>query len=94
MSQVTDYADREQADLTTIKNTLTGIASGVAALDTLITNFQNSPGTLTPADQAALDAIQVASQALVAQSAAIVVTPPGPGAPPVSGVPPAPPAFA
>ena len=78
MSQLTDWAAAEQADLTAISNTLDTIVAGVAALDTLITNFQNSPGTLSPSDQAALDAIQTASKALVTKSAAIVVTPPGP----------------
>ena len=80
MSQLTDWAAAEQADLTAISNTLDTIVAGVAALDTLITNFQNSPGTLSPSDQAALDAIQTASKALVTKSAAIVVTPPVPPA--------------
>jgi hypothetical protein len=56
-------------------------------LDALIAGFQNSPGTLSAADQAALDQIQAASKALVAKSAAISVAPPVPVAP----IPPAPP---
>ena len=59
MSQVTDWAAKEQADL-----------------DTLITNFQNSPGTLSAEDQAALDAIQASSKALVTKATAISVNPP------------------
>ena len=80
MSQVTDWAAKEQADLTAISTTLDGIVTGIAALDTLITNFQNSPGTLSPADQAALDAIQTASDALVTKSQAISVAAPTPPA--------------
>ena len=83
MSKITDWAAQEQADLTAISNTLNSIVQGIAALGALITTFQNSPGTLAPADQAALDAIQKQSDALVAQSAAISVAPPGPSSQPV-----------
>lgn len=77
MSQITDWAAKEQADLTDISSTLDGIASGVLALDALIVNFQNSPGTLSAEDQAALDGIVAASAALKTKAAAISVTPPG-----------------
>lgn len=78
MSKITDWAAQEQADLAAISTTLDTIVAGVAALDKLITDFQNSPGTLSPADQAALDAIQASSADLKAKAAAIVVTPPAP----------------
>jgi predicted metal-dependent enzyme (double-stranded beta helix superfamily) len=81
MSQITDWAAQEQADLTAISNTLDTVVSGIAALDALITQFQNSPGTLSPSDQAALDGIQAASKALVTKSSAISVTPPVPTPP-------------
>ena len=77
-SQIQDWAAQEQADLTAISNTLDTIVTGVAALDKLITDFQNSPGTLSAADQAALDAIKAASGALVSKAQAISVTPPTP----------------
>ena len=86
MSQLTDWAAQEQADLTAISNTLDQVVTGVAALDVMITTFQNSPGTLSAADQAALDGIQAASKALVVKSAAISVAPPGPSAQPVGPV--------
>lgn len=76
MSQVTDWAEQEQADLTAISGTLDTIVTGIEALDAKITALQNSPGTLSASDQAALDAIQVASKALVAKSAAISTAPP------------------
>jgi hypothetical protein len=78
MSQITDWAATEQASLNAISGTLDGIVTGIAALNALITNFQNSPGTLSGPDQAALDAIQAASQALVTKSAAISVNAPVP----------------
>lgn len=80
MSQLTDWAATEQADLTAISATLDQVVTGVSALDNLITNFQNSPGTLSAADQAALDGIQAASKALVTKSAAISTAPPVPPA--------------
>ena len=83
MSQITDWAAKEQADLDTISVTLDGVVAGIAALDALITVFQNSPGTLSAADQAALDGIQAASKALVTKSAGISVNPPAPPPNPV-----------
>jgi hypothetical protein len=76
MSQITDWAATEQADLTTISTTLDGVVAGITALDALITAFQNSPGTLAVPDQNALDNIQAASKSLVAKVQAISVTPP------------------
>ena len=76
MSAITDWAAAEQADLTSISSTLNAIVTGVTALDTLIENFQNSPGSLSATDQAALDAITAASAALVTQAAAISTAPP------------------
>ncbi len=101
MSQISDWAVAEQADLTAIAGSLAAIVSGVTILDTLIANFQNSPGALSAADQASLDGIQGAVRGLVTQAAAINVTPPQvaasaaaaaaavPGAPSVPYAPPA-----
>jgi len=76
MSQITDWAAKEQADLDAISGTLDGIVTGIAALDDLITKLQNSPGALSAADQAALDAIQASSTALRGKASAISVNPP------------------
>ncbi len=81
MSQITDWAAKEQADLTAISTTLDGIVTGIAALDAMIVAFQNSPGTLSAADQAALDSIVTASDALKTKSAAISTAPPVPPVP-------------
>jgi hypothetical protein len=78
MSQITDWAASEGANLQTISTTLDGVVTGIAALNKLITDFQNSPGTLSPSDQAALDAIQSQSAALVTQAGAISVSAPVP----------------
>jgi hypothetical protein len=76
-SVITDWADAEGVKLSGISTTLDGIAAGVLALDKMITDFQNSPGTLSAADQAALDAIQSASNDLAAKASAISTKPPG-----------------
>ena len=80
MSAITDWAAREEANLTTISGTLDTIVAGIKALDDKITALQNSPGTLSPADQAALDQIEADSKALVTKAAAIDTTPPPPPA--------------
>lgn len=81
MSKITDFAAATQANFDALSASLDGITTGIAALDTLITNFQNSPGTLSAADQASLDGIQAASQSLAAKAAAVSTTPPAPATP-------------
>jgi hypothetical protein len=76
-SAIQIFAAAEQATLTSLSTALTALATGVAALDALITQLQNSPGTISPADQALLDQIQAQSQANLAQANAISTTPPG-----------------
>ena len=89
-SAIQAFAAAEASTLASLATALTALATGITALDALITSFQNSPGTLSPADQAALDGIQATSQALVAQANAISTTPPGtpvPAPPPLPVVP-------
>jgi hypothetical protein len=78
MSQITDWAAKEQANLDAISKTLDSVVAGIANLDQMIRNFQNSQATLSPGDQAALDAIASASSALVTKAEAISVAPPSP----------------
>lgn len=67
MSQISDFAAKVEANFASTK-------SGIQALDDKIVAFQNSPGTLSPEDQAALDAI-VADSATLATAANAVVPP-------------------
>lgn len=67
MSQVTDFAAKVETNFASIK-------SGIQALDDKIVAFQNSPGVLSPEDQAALDQI-VADSAALATAANAVVPP-------------------
>ena len=80
MSKITDFATAVEASFAAVSTDLDRIKAGIAALDALIVAFQNSPGTLTPEDQAELDRIQAASAALVATADAVDVTPPVPPA--------------
>jgi prophage DNA circulation protein len=70
MSAVSDFATKVNANFASIK-------AGIAALDAKIQAFQNSPGTLSPADQTALDDIVATSATLAtaANAAVPVVTP-------------------
>lgn len=76
-SAIATFAAAEQDKLASLATAITNIGNGVIALDALIAQLQNSPGTITPADQALLDQIQATSQALVTQAQAISTTPPG-----------------
>lgn len=76
------FAAAEKTVLDSLVTALNGIATGVKALDDLITTLQNSTGTISPADQATLDAMQTQSKAILAQVAAINTAPPGTVIPP------------
>jgi hypothetical protein len=70
MSAITDFSAKVESNFATIK-------TGIQALDDKITAFQNSPGTLSATDQAALDAIVADSAALAtAANSMPSVTPP------------------
>jgi len=82
------FAAAETSVLNSLVTAINNIATGVAALDALITTLQNSPGDITPADQATLDAIQAQTTQIQAQLTAINTTPPGtpvPVVPPPAG---------
>jgi hypothetical protein len=74
MSAITDWADTEEADLTAISATLNGIASGVKALDDLITSLKGAG--LNPDEVLKLAEVKAKSASLVTQAAAISTAPP------------------
>lgn len=74
MSAITDYADRVNTAFDNIGSSVdglvtsvNGITGDVAGLKDLITKLQNSPGQITPEDQATLDATEAKANALVAK---------------------------
>jgi hypothetical protein len=70
------FAAAEAAILNSLSAALTNLANGILALDAMIVAFQNSPGTLSSADQTALNAISAQSTALVTQANAITTAAP------------------
>ena len=71
MSAISDYADKVTASFTDIGasvdglvSSVAGVASDVASLKATIDQLQNSPGQITPADQALLDKTQAQAQAI------------------------------
>lgn len=75
MSVITDFTAKVQAVFDKVSGDLDSISTDIKALNDKITALQNSPGTLSPADQAALDAIQTNAQALQAKADAAVPAP-------------------
>ena len=65
MSAISDFAAKVNANFKTLNDE-------IQALDDKIVALQNSPGTLTPEDQKALDDIVASSAALVTKGAAVV----------------------
>ena len=67
-------------DITTfaaaVEGNFAGIRTGITSLDDKIAAFQNSPGTLSPADQAALDVIVAESASLALAAQGPVAVPP------------------
>lgn len=85
MSKLTEWADQQEADLTGISGTLDEISTDIKNLDKMISDFQNSPGTLTPEDQARLDKIEKTIKGLSVKAKEIRAdssTPPNPENPP------------
>jgi hypothetical protein len=58
MSAISDFATAQNAFNDQIDTAVAGLTGDIAALNAKINELQNSPGAITPADQALLDAIQ------------------------------------
>ena len=98
MAQPSEDFDALEANQAIITQGITDANTGVQNLDAQIQAFQNSPGTLSAADQARLDAITANSASLAtamkalaaAANAPVTATPPAPIPAPVITPPPAP----
>lgn len=73
MSQITDFATATNNVLAKISSDVDSIGVDIAALNAQIAAFNNSPGTLSATDQAALDSISAAATALQNKADALVV---------------------
>ncbi len=76
MSAISDFAASVQTGFDAVSADLDAIIAGIANLDALITQLQNSPGQITPADQALLDQIQTNVAGLKAKADSVNVQPP------------------
>lgn len=85
MSAISDYATAQTEHNARMDAALTGLSGDITALNAKITELQNSPGAITPADQLLLDDLQAQAEALATRiEAADALTPPV--APPVPTV--------
>jgi len=82
MSAISDFAAKTNAFNDRIDTAIAGLQTDVQTLNDLITKLQNSPGQITPEDQASLDAIQARASAVADKLDALDALTPPP-APPV-----------
>jgi predicted nucleic acid-binding Zn-ribbon protein len=79
MSAISDFAVKQDAFNDRQDAAITGLQGDVQALKDEITKLQNSPGTITPEDQATLDRIQARSETIATKLEALdALTPPTP----------------
>lgn len=79
MSAISQFAARQEAFNTRVDTAVTGIQADVKALTDKITELQNTAGTITPEDQALLDAIETRAAAITEKLEALdALTPPVP----------------
>lgn len=69
MSKIGDWANRVEPKLDSIQ-------TGLDELQKMVEDFQNSPGDLSPEDQAALDRIEAKTNALATDAGSIPAKPP------------------
>jgi hypothetical protein len=77
MSAISDFAVKQNAFNDRIDASITGVRADVTGLNDLILRLQNSPGPISPEDQASLDSLQVRGEAITAKLEALdALTPP------------------
>lgn len=77
MSKISEFAEKQNAFNDRVDAAVTGLQGDIQALNDKITELQNSPGQITPEDQALLDAIQTRSEGIAAKVEALdALTPP------------------
>lgn len=77
MSQISDFANRQNAFNDRIDAAITGVSGDVKELTDLVAKLQSTPGAITPEDQALLDQIDARASALATKVEALdALTPP------------------
>lgn len=81
MSKISEFADRQNAFNAKQEAAIEDLTGDVKFLTDKIVELQNSPGAITPEDQATLDALEVRAAAATAKLEALAAqTPPTPPA--------------
>lgn len=81
MSAISDFAAQQTAFNTEVSADLDAIQQAIVALNAQIATLQNSLGTISPEDQATLDALQASGLTLQSKADALAgKTPPTPPA--------------
>jgi len=77
MSAISDFATAQNAFFDRMEVAKTGITADLVELKRLILELQNSPGVITPEDQALLDALQTRANVMAANVETLdAMTPP------------------
>lgn len=84
MTAISDYGEKQKAFNAKMAASIDGIVGDIQGLNDLITKLQNSPGSVSPEDEATLNELEAAGQALADKGeAADALTPPVPPVEPV-----------
>ena len=79
MSAISDFAAKQNEFNDRLSTALDGISGDIQELNDLITKLQESSGSVTPEDQALLDAAQAKGEEVAAKAEALdALTPPKP----------------
>lgn len=77
MSKISEFATKQNAFNDRVDAAVTGLQQDIKTLNDLIEQLQNSPGEITPEDQASLDALEQRGDAIAAKLEALdALTPP------------------
>ena len=79
MSAISEFAERQTAFNARLHAAIDGLVGDVASLNAKIEELQNTPGEITPEDQALLDQLQAQGEELTNRLEAVDnLTPPSP----------------
>lgn len=79
MSIISDFAARQNAYNDKLDQAHSGLTDDIQAMKEIIEKFQNTPGAITPEDQALLDELETRAATAVAKAEALDnLTPPAP----------------